>query len=338
MKMRRTGQFRPLHDLASAVGARIKGDGSTLITGIASIASAKPGDLVFATDEKHLEQARGSQASAIVAGVFAESSPNDKSYVIAENPKLAFARMAALMSATEKHEGVAESAQVDRSAKIGDHVSIGPGVVIQTGVSVGNGSSIGPNSVLAAGVVVGSECQIGPNVSIYSGTVLRDRVIVQAGCVLGSTGFGYVRDEKGRHHLFPQIGELLIEDDVEIGANCTIDRGSLELTVIHRGAKLDNMVHVGHNVDIGEDAVIAAQTGISGSSRIGAGAMIGGQVGIGEHAEIEAGTILGGQSGVLNGKVLRGKGLVLWGTPARPLQDYLKELATLSRLSRKGTK
>jgi len=210
--------------------------------------------------------------------------------------------------------------------------------VIEAGVSVGDGTSVGANSVLGAGVAIGRECQIGPNVSIYSGTVLLDRVIVQAGCVLGSTGFGYVRDEKGRHHLFPQIGGLLIEEAVEIGANCTIDRGSLEQTVIRRGAKLDNMVHLGHNVEIGEDAIIAAQTGISGSSRIGAGAMIGGQVGIGEHAEIEEGTILGGQSGVLNGKVLRGRGVVLWGTPARPLKDYLRELATLSRLSRKGSK
>jgi UDP-3-O-[3-hydroxymyristoyl] glucosamine N-acyltransferase len=165
---------------------------------------------------------------------------------------------------------------------------------------------------------------------------LRDRVVVQAGTILGSTGFGYVQDEHGRHHLFPQIGKLLIEDDVEIGANCTVDRGSLDRTVIHRGAKLDNLVHLGHNVQIGEDTVIAAQTGISGSSRIGPAAMIGGQVGIGEHAEVEGGTILGGQSGVLSGKVLRGKGAVLFGTPARPLKDFLRELATLSRISRKG--
>ena len=320
------------------MGARIRGPGSTLITGVASIASARAGDLVFAADEKRLQEARRCQASAIVTGEFAEGSSDERAYVIANHPKLAFARMASLLSPIETREGIAESAQVDLSAKIGDHVLIAPGVVIEAEVSVGDGSSVGPNSVLEAGVMIGRECQIGPNVSIHSGTVLRDRVIVQAGCVLGSTGFGYVRDEKGRHHLFPQIGGLLIEDAVEIGANCTIDRGSLEQTVIRRGAKLDNLVHVGHNVEIGEDAVIAAQTGISGSSRIGAGAMIGGQVGIGEHAEIEEGTILGGQSGVLNGKVLRGKGVVLWGTPARPLKDYLKELATLSRLSRKGTK
>src|SRR5213075_3168299 len=166
---------------------------------------------------------------------------------------------------------------------------------------------------------------------------LGDRVVVQAGTVLGSTGFGYVRDESGRYQLFPQIGRLLIEDDVDIGANCTIDRGALDATVIHRGTKIDNMVHVGHNVEIGEDVVIAAQTGISGSSKIGNGAVIGGQVGIGDHVQITDGVILGSQGGVLPGKVLRGKGLVFWGTAARPLKTYLKELATLSRLTRKGT-
>ncbi|HWC17767.1 MAG TPA: UDP-3-O-(3-hydroxymyristoyl)glucosamine N-acyltransferase [Terriglobales bacterium] len=336
--MSATLQSRSLGQLASEVGARLRGDGSTVITGIASISSAKAGDLVFAADEKRLAEALRSSASAIVSGPFAENASPEKACIIAENPKLAFAHIASSLSLTETREGVAESAQIDLSARIGDRALIGPGVVIEAGVSVGNRSTIGPNSVLAAKVFVGDDCQIGPNVTICSGTELRDRVVVQAGTVLGSTGFGYVRDEKGRHHLFPQIGGLLIEDDVEIGANCTIDRGSLEQTVIRRGTKLDNMVHVGHNVEIGEDTVIAAQTGISGSSRIGAGAAIGGQVGIGEHAEIEGGTILGGQSGVLSGKVLRGKGLVLFGTPARPLKEFLKELATLSRLTRKGTK
>ncbi|PYY18307.1 MAG: UDP-3-O-(3-hydroxymyristoyl)glucosamine N-acyltransferase, partial [Acidobacteria bacterium] len=183
--------------------------------------------------------------------------------------------------------------------------------------------------------VIGEECQIGPNVTIYSGTKLGHRVVVQAGTVLGSTGFGYARDAAGHYHLFPQVGQVIIEDDVEIGANCTVDRGALDATIIRRGTKLDNMVHVGHNVEIGEDVVIAAQTGISGSSRIGPSAIVGGQVGIGEHVEIEGGLVLGGQSGILSKKVLRGKGIVFWGTPARPLKDYLRELATLSRLTRK---
>jgi UDP-3-O-[3-hydroxymyristoyl] glucosamine N-acyltransferase len=159
---------------------------------------------------------------------------------------------------------------------------------------------------------------------------------VQAGAVLGSEGFGYVRDSTtGRYEQFPQIGRLVIEDDVEIGANSTIDRGALDETRIRRGTKIDNLVHVGHNVQIGEDVVIAAQTGLSGSAIVEANVIIGGQVGIADHVRIEAGAILGAQSGIPTKKVIRGKGVVFWGTPARPIREYLKELAFLSRAARK---
>jgi UDP-3-O-[3-hydroxymyristoyl] glucosamine N-acyltransferase len=153
---------------------------------------------------------------------------------------------------------------------------------------------------------------------------------------LGADGFGYVRDpETGAYTQFPQQGTLVIEDDVEIGANTTIDRGALTETRIRRGAKLDNLVHIGHNCDIGEDVVIASQTGISGSSSVGRGAILAGQVGIGDHAHVGDGVILGGQSGVLSGKTLTTRGTVLWGTPAKPLREYLRELATLARLARR---
>jgi UDP-3-O-[3-hydroxymyristoyl] glucosamine N-acyltransferase len=165
---------------------------------------------------------------------------------------------------------------------------------------------------------------------------LGDRVIVHAGAVLGSDGFGYVRDQTtGRYEKFPQIGRLEIEDDVEIGANTTIDRGALDVTRIGRGAKIDNLVHIGHNCQIGEDVVIAAQTGLSGSITIEKNVVLGGQVGIGEHARIEEGVMLGGQGGVLPNKVLRGKGIAFWGTPAKPVREYLKGLAALARLARK---
>jgi UDP-3-O-[3-hydroxymyristoyl] glucosamine N-acyltransferase len=176
-----------------------------------------------------------------------------------------------------------------------------------------------------------------PNVTIYPGARLGNRVTVHAGAVLGSDGFGYVRDKTtGRYEKFPQVGKLEIEDDVEIGANTTIDRGALAVTRIARGVKIDNLVHVGHNVRIGEDVVIAAQTGFSGSITVEKNAVIGGQVGIGEQATIGEGVMLGGQSGVLPKKVLRGKGIAFWGTPAKPVREYLKELAALGRLSRKA--
>ncbi|HMK24039.1 MAG TPA: hypothetical protein VK466_17020, partial [Terriglobales bacterium] len=162
------------------------------------------------------------------------------------------------------------------------------------------------------------------------------RVIVHAGGVLGSDGFGYVRDARtGRYEKFPQVGRLILEDDVEIGANSTVDRGALDVTRIGRGTKIDNLVHVGHNVDIGEDVVIAAQTGVSGSSVIEDGVIIGGQVGIADHVRIESGAILGAQSGIPSKKIIRGKGIVFWGTPARPIKEYLKDLAILARLRKK---
>jgi UDP-3-O-[3-hydroxymyristoyl] glucosamine N-acyltransferase len=165
---------------------------------------------------------------------------------------------------------------------------------------------------------------------------MGNNVTVHAGAVLGSDGFGYVRDPgNGKYEKFPQIGGLEIGDDVEIGANSTVDRGALDLTVIGRGSKLDNLVHVGHNVRIGEDVVIAAQTGLSGSAVVEDGAVIAGQVGIADHVRIGGGAILGAQCGVPSKKVIRGPGVVFWGTPARPIRQYLKELAALARLARK---
>jgi UDP-3-O-[3-hydroxymyristoyl] glucosamine N-acyltransferase len=203
-------------------------------------------------------------------------------------------------------------------------------------VTIGDHSAIGAASFVGAGVRIGANCDIKSNVSVYPGTTIGDRVIIHAGAVLGSDGFGFVRDEQtGRYAKFPQVGKLEIGDDVEIGANSTVDRGALDATVIGRGTKLDNLVHVGHNVRIGENVVIAAQTGISGSAVIEDGAVIAGQVGIADHVTIESGAILGAQCGVPSGKVIRGKGILFWGTPARPIKQYLKELAVLARLAKK---
>jgi UDP-3-O-[3-hydroxymyristoyl] glucosamine N-acyltransferase len=208
--------------------------------------------------------------------------------------------------------------------------------VIGERVQLGDNTRIGAGCAVGEGVRIGSDCEIYPNVTIYPSTVLGSRVIVHAGAVLGSDGFGYVRDRKtGHYEKFPQVGRLVIEDDVEIGANATIDRGALDETRIGQGAKIDNLVHIGHNCQIGQDVVIAAQTGLSGSIVIEKSVVLGGQVGIGEHARIEEGVMLGGQGGVLPNKVLRGKGVAFWGTPAQPLRQYLKQLATLARLARK---
>lgn len=333
-----TPNTRSVRDIAIRCGAELRGDGDILISGIASIASARRGELVFAGDEQKLEQAIASSAAAVIVGEFAREAAASKPLLIVKDPRLAFARAATLFRQEEGPEGCDESAQVHLTAQVGEHVWIGPGVVIEEQARIGDRSSIGANTVVGAAVTIGEQCHVGPNVTIYSGCALGNRVRVQAGTVLGSAGFGYVRDEHGRYSLFPQIGRLVIEDDVEIGANCTVDRGALDATVIRRGVKLDNLVHVGHNVEVGEDVVIAAQTGISGSSRIGKTAIVGGQVGIADGVEIGEGAILGAQSGIPSGKKIRGKGIVFWGTPARPIKDYLRELATLARLARKKDK
>jgi UDP-3-O-[3-hydroxymyristoyl] glucosamine N-acyltransferase len=331
-----------LQKLAEFTGSRLIGDGRIEVAGVASIAQAEAGDLIFVQDEeeKDFAQALASRASAVIAGEFADLPSSSKPLLISGNPRLAFARAGALLHPPKTYPpGLHATAVVDPSAKVAASASVDAHAVIGANAVIGGGSHIGASCSIGEGVVIGADCDLYPCVVIYSGTTLGRSVVVHAGAVLGSDGFGFVRDEtSGRYQKFPQIGELLIGDYVEIGANCTIDRGALDKTAIGPGTKLDNLVHIAHNDIVGANVVIAAQTGISGSSEIGDGCVIGGQVGIGDHVKIEAGTILGSGSGVLSNKVLRGKGVLHWGIPARPLQQYLRELAVLARLARKKDK
>ena len=330
-----------LAEIAKAAGARLVGDGARQVGGISSIDSATADDLTFVEDERRLEEALASAAGAIIAGEFASNAKTTKPLLLARQPRLAFIRAVRLIRPLrgQDYPGVHSTAVLPNSVKVGKRVSIGPHAVVGESVVIGHGTRIGPGVSIGAQVKIGADCYLDANVTIYAGTELGDRVTVLAGAVLGSDGFGYVRDpESGRYEKFPQVGKLVIGDDVEIGANSTIDRGALDSTVIARGVKIDNLVHVGHNVQIGENVVIAAQTSISGSSVIEKDAVVGGQVGIGDHARIEEGVILGSGSGVLSKKIVRGKGVVFWGRPARPLQEYLKQLAALARLGKKEEK
>ena len=330
---------RTLRELAEAIGARLCGDGGVQVGGVASIGSASADDVVFVEDPKYLAQALGSAAGALVAGEFAASASAGKPLMVSDHPKLAFARAARFLRDNQsdgRRETVHPTAEVSPSVRLAAGVVVGERAVIADRAEIGENTRIAAGCVIGAGVKVGPDCDIYPNVTIYPGTTLGDGVIVHAGAVLGSDGFGYVLDRtSGEYEKFPQVGRLVIEDDVEIGANSTIDRGALDETRIGRGTKIDNLVHIGHNCQIGEDVVIAAQTGLSGSIVIGKGVVLGGQVGIGEHARIEEGVMLGGQGGVLPNKILRGKGVAFWGTPAQPVRAYLKQLATLARLSKK---
>jgi UDP-3-O-[3-hydroxymyristoyl] glucosamine N-acyltransferase len=329
-----------LRSLADKLGCRLIGSGSVKVTAVSSLESADKDSLVFVEDEEHLETALASPAAAIIAGEFAGAAPATnlpKPMLISAQPRLTFTRAERLLGSVESHLVVHTSAIVAKTAKVGKKVAIAAGAILGERVKVGDETTIGSGAVIGDDAIIGSHCSIDANVTIYPGTVLGSRVVVQAGAVLGSAGFGYVKDsETGRYERSPQIGRLVIEDDVEIGANSTIDRGALDETRIRRGAKIDNLVHIGHNVQIGENVVIAAQTGLSGSVVIEDNVIMGGQVGIGDHARVEAGAMLGGQCGILPKKVLRGKGIVFWGTPARPVKEYLKELAFLSRSAKKG--
>jgi UDP-3-O-[3-hydroxymyristoyl] glucosamine N-acyltransferase len=283
---------------------------------VASMEAAGPGSVVFAVDKEALRRALASEAGAILANTSLEDAelPLDPRVLWVADARYSFAVVGQQLRGRGFKPGVHPSAVVGEGVRIGGETRIGPGVVLEDGASVG------------------SDCNLMARVVVHAGTVLGNRVVVQAGAVLGSTGFGYARHrETGEYLIFPQQGRLVVEDDVEIGANTTIDRGALGETRIGRGTKIDNLVHIGHNCVIGKHVVIAAQTGISGSSVVEDGAILGGQVGIGEHATVGAGVILGGGAGVLSGKKMRGPGEVFWGRPARPLKEYLRDLARLKQ-------
>ncbi len=284
----------------------------TEVTRVAAAEHAEPDAVVFATSDDALKTALASQAGVILVNRKIASECNDPRLVRVAEARLAFSMVADRLR-PRAPAVIAASAVIATSAQIGEGVGIGPGTVIGEGVRIGAG------------------CSIGARVVIEDGVVLGDRVRVQAGAVLGSLGFGYARRPDGSYLIFPQQGVLIIEDDVEIGSNTTIDRGALGETRIGAGTKFDTLVHIGHNCRIGRNVIIAAQTGISGSSVVEDGAILGGQVGMGEHATVGPGVILGGGAGVLSGKKLFGAGQVFWGRPARPLKQYLRDLARLSR-------
>jgi UDP-3-O-[3-hydroxymyristoyl] glucosamine N-acyltransferase len=308
-----------IQEVAEWVGVEIPSALDTAeIVRVSGLDDAAADAVVFAVDADALESALKSSAAGILANRKLNHQTADPRVLWVADARYAFAVVA------QRLAGKGFVAGVHATAIIGKDVEIG------------HGSYVGPGVVLGDGVRLGKDCNLAPRVTIYPHTLLGDRVVVQAGAVLGSTGFGYARNpETGEYALFPQQGRLVVGDDVEIGANTTIDRGALGETRIGCGTKIDNLVHIGHNCVIGKNVVIAAQTGISGSSVVEDGAILGGQVGIGEHATVGEGVILGGGAGVLSGKKMRGKGEVFWGRPARPLKEYLRDLARLRKPANK---
>ena len=315
-------------ELAARVGGRVIGDGNVAIQSVAALETANEGEIAYVEDEKFFDAASKSRASCLIVPLGA--AIDSPCRIGVTQPKLAFALIAEVLHPPNRLEPsihqtavIAEGADVALTAFIGPHVCIGEHSRVGVGAQIHAGVSIGDH------VAIGSDCVIHPNVVIYDNVTIGNRAILHAGVVIGADGFGYVRDQQS-HHKFPQIGTVVIEDDVELGANTCVDRAALGRTRIGRGTKIDNMVHVGHNCDIGERVVIAAQTGISGSVIIEDDCVIGGQVGFGDHIRVQSGAVIGSKAGILPGKIVRPG--VWWGIPIQPLDEYKRLNAHISRL------
>ncbi|MBM3726379.1 MAG: UDP-3-O-(3-hydroxymyristoyl)glucosamine N-acyltransferase [Acidobacteria bacterium] len=317
-------------ELAAWLGSDFEGAGEREIRGVAALDAAGEDDLSFAAGRKALDAAASSKAGCLLVPVAFENT-HGRTVIRVADPRGAFARaVARFHPPVPPTPGVHPTAVLGNDVVLGEGVSVGPRATIADGTRVGSGTSIGAGAALGRNVTVGSGGLIHANVTVYDGVTIGHRVVLHSGCVLGADGFGFVF-ERDHYEKFPQVGRLELGDDVEIGANTTVDRAALGVTSIGHGVKLDNLVHIGHNCRIGNHVVIAAQTGLSGGVIVEDYAVIGGQVGIGDKARIESRATLGSGCGVLTSKIVRG-GQVVWGTPARPLREYLAQLAHMARL------
>ena len=316
-------------ELSKYLEAKLQGDAQARIAGVANPESARADDLIYVDAAKHAERAARSAANCVI--VPPHTALAGKTLLEVANPKLAFAKAAAwLLPKPALRPEIHPTAIVAPTARLAPNIRVGPYVVIEDEVEIGSGTAVDAFCFLGRGARVGQDCRLHPRVTLYPGAQLKDRVEVHSGVVIGGDGFGYVFGGD-RHIKFPQIGGVEIGDDVEIGCNSTIDRGSLDDTRLGTGVKIDNLVQVAHNVRIGENSLVAAQTGISGSSVLGAGVVVGGQVGIADHCKLEDGAIIGAQAGIPTGKVIR-RGQTVWGTPARPIERFKEQYGWFARL------
>jgi len=314
-------------EIAKLLNGEVLGDGNATLTGFAAAAAAKPGDLTFAETDGFFTAAENSAATAVIAGKNASSTK--KIVIRVANPRIAFAKALAAFFPEPKFSAgihpsavVAASAQIDPTAHIGPHCVVGERVKLGANVVLQSGNAIGADSVL------GDETNLFPNVTIYPRTQTGRRVRIHAGSVIGSDGYGYVLDG-GFHRKVPQIGNVVIGDDVEIGANVTIDRGALGSTVIGRGTKIDNLVQIAHNVQIGEHCLIIAQVGISGSTRLGNYVILAGQSGVAGHLKIGNQVTVAAQSGVMHDIPDGGK---WFGSPAQPDKQTKRQMIAIQLL------
>ncbi len=319
--------MKKLKELAEFVGGAVIGDGEVEISGVASIDEAQPGEITFIATSKYLRKLSETKASAVI--VSKEVTTVDKPLICTADPHLAFVKILTLFLAKPyQPKGIDPSAWISPTAQLGKDLTIYPYVYIGDQCRIGDRVTLYPGVYVGEDSVIGEDSVLHPNVSVYSGSVIGKRVILHSGVVIGADGFGFVKDGKTNVKI-PQVGRVIIEDDVEIGANSTIDRAALGQTIIRRGVKIDNLVQVAHNVEIGEDSIIVAQVGIAGSTKVGKNVILAGQVGVVGHIEIGDNVQVGAQSGV-------GQNLppdqAFSGSPAMPHREWLRMVTTLPKL------
>lgn len=318
-------------DIAAASGGELRGDPTARVLTVAPLHRAGPDDLTFLASTRYASLlAERTPGVLLVTPGLSTTAGNQRSTVVVEKPlEVLLEILPRLYQEPRIAAGIHTGAVIGRGVALGKDVTIGPYVVLGDGVSIGDGTVVDAHVVLGAGVTVGSRSHLYPNVTVYSGTAIGNRVIAHAGVRLGGDGYGYVF-ARGAHQKIPHVGRCIIHDDVEIGANTTIDRGSIDDTVIGAGTKIDNLVQIGHNCSIGKLCLVMSQVGVSGSTRVGDGVILAGQAGIGGHIEIGDGAKIGGQAGVF-GDVPAGE---TWsGYPARPHRESLRASAALLKLA-----
>ena len=320
-------------ELANKLGLSLRGDAAQPLTGAAMLPDAEAHDLAFVGGPKYFDAGLMSAAGCLIA-IPAYAGKPGQTIIDSPQPRAHFAQALSLLyPAAPVRAGIHPASQIDPEAQVDPAAEIGPFVTIAAGAHIGPNTRIGAGTSIGPNTNIGANCILHPRVTIYERVRIGDRCVIHSGAVIGADGFGFELAGSA-YQKVPQVGTVSIGNDVEIGANTCIDRATLGITEIGDGTKLDNMVHIAHNCRIGKHVVIAAQTGFAGGVTVGDYAMIGGQVGVGDKVRIESKAIIGSGAGILTAKIVRA-GEPVWGTPARPLRQYLAQLAVLSRLAKR---
>jgi UDP-3-O-[3-hydroxymyristoyl] glucosamine N-acyltransferase len=317
-----------LTELVAHVGGALRGDGSVVISGAAGIGEAGPGDITFLANPKYGSQLATTKASAVIAAATVDTG--GRPTLVHKNPSLAWAKVLELLDRerTRRPAGIHPTAVIAPTATLGQNVTLGAYTVVEEGAVIGDNTILYPHVYVGFDTTIGSNCLIYPRVTFRERVTVGDRCIFQPGAVIGGDGFGFSLTE-GRQYKIPQVGTVVIEDDVEVQANATIDRGAVGVTRIGKGTKIDNLVQLAHGVEVGENCLIAALTGVAGSTKIGKNVTLAAQVGVVGHIEIGDNVVAAGRSGISHGLK---PNQVVWGSPAQPIHDEMKMLAALRRL------